>query len=125
MPDWRILALALGGALGTVCRYSVSVASTKLFGAVVPAGTLLVNLSGCFLLGLAFGLGEARGISPGFRLFFMTGFLGAYTTFSTFALESVLAQDGGRAGMAAASILANNAGGLALAKAGLMVGRLI
>lgn len=125
MLDFRILALALGGALGTVCRYFVSVASTKLFGAVVPAGTFLVNLSGCFLLGLMFGLGEARGVSPGFRLFFMTGFLGAYTTFSTFAVESVLAHEGGRAGLATANILANNLGGLALAKAGLILGRLI
>jgi CrcB protein len=125
MPDLRYLALAIGGALGTVCRYGISIALARIFGAVVPAGTLAVNLTGCFLLGLVFGLGESRGLSPGFRLFFMTGFLGAYTTFSTFAVESVLAQEGGRAGLALGNVIANNLGGLVLAKLGLMLGRLV
>ncbi len=120
----KILLLMLGGALGAVARYSVTVAAARWFGPVVPAGTFLVNLSGCFLLGVMFGLGDSRGISPEFRLFFMTGFLGAYTTFSTFAVESILAQEGGRAGLAAANVLANNLCGLALAKTGLVLGRL-
>lgn len=86
----------------------------------------MVNLSGCFLIGLAFALGD-RGLSimnPSVRLFFMTGYLGALTTFSTFGLETVNAFREGRYLVLAANILTNNIIGLALVFLGLVVGRL-
>lgn len=88
-------------------------------------GTLYVNLAGCFLIGLVFGLGEVRGISPQFRLFFITGFLGALTTFSTYSLETVTNAGNGMAGVALLNIAVNNIGGLALVQAGLLLSRII
>ena len=122
----KILFVLLGGSLGALSRYGVSLLAVKLFGVKFPWGTLIVNLSGCFLIGLAFAWGE-RGfgiMNPSVRLFFMTGFLGALTTFSTFGLEIVTALQEGRYLVAAANILANNVIGIALVFLGMVVGRL-
>lgn len=86
----KILLILAGGGLGAVCRYGLGLAGGKFMGAGFPWGTLAANMIGCFLIGIAFGLtGRAQWFSPELRLFFMTGFLGALTTFSTYALESV------------------------------------
>ena len=93
----KILLVLLGGSLGALSRYGVSLLAVKLFGVKFPWGTLIVNLSGCFLIGLAFAWGE-RGfgiMNPSVRLFFMTGYLGALTTFSTFGLETSNCPAGG------------------------------
>ena len=122
----KILFVLLGGSLGALSRYGVSLLAVKLFGVKFPWGTLIVNLSGCFLIGLAFAWGE-RGfgiMNPSVRLFFMTGYLGALTTFSTFGLEIVTALQEGRYLVAAANILANNVIGIALVFLGMVVGRL-
>lgn len=121
----KILLVLLGGSLGALSRYSVSLLAVKLFGVKFPWGTLLVNLSGCFLIGLAFAWGE-RGLgimNPSVRLFFMTGYLGALTTFSTFGLETMTSLQEGRYLVAAANILANNVIGIALVFLGMMAGR--
>jgi CrcB protein len=122
----RILLVMAGGSLGALSRYGASLLAAQLFGTRFPWGTLMVNLSGCFLIGLAFALGD-RGLSimnPSVRLFFMTGYLGALTTFSTFGLETVNAFREGRYLVLAANILTNNIIGLALVFLGLVVGRL-
>ena len=87
----KILLVMAGGSIGALSRYGVSLVAAQLLGTKFPWGTLIVNLSGCFLIGLAFTLAE-RGLSimnPSIRLFFITGFFGALTTFSTFGLETV------------------------------------
>jgi CrcB protein len=97
-------------------RYGVSLLSIKLFGIKFPWGTLIVNLSGCFLIGLAFAWGE-RGfgiMNPSIRLFFMTGYLVALTTFSTFGLETVTSYQGRQLFVSIANITANNVVGIAL-----------
>lgn len=120
----KILFLLLGGGLGALCRYGVSLASVRLYGDGFPWGTLAVNLAGCFLIGLAFALGVERNVlSPSCRLFFVTGFLGALTTFSTYAMESVGFARDGQAVTALLNLLANNVGGLLLVLGGLWVGR--
>ena len=121
----KIALVLLGGALGALARYGVTTLSTKIYGAVFPVGTLYVNLVGCFLIGVAFGLGELRGISPQFRLFFVTGFLGALTTFSTYSLETVNNANSGMTNLALVNIAANNIGGLALVKFGLYMAKVI
>lgn len=121
----KIILVLVGGALGSLARYGVAVLSTKTYGSVFPVGTLYVNLTGCFLIGLVFGLGELRGISPQFRLFFVTGFIGAYTTFSTYSLETINNANNGMANLALVNIAVNNIGGLALVKVGLFLAKFI
>jgi len=96
MPAY--LWVALGGALGSVSRYWLGGVIADKFGATFPLGTLAINVTGSFLIGLfaALNLSEGRAYaSPGFRQFFMVGICGGYTTFSTFSLETLnLARDG-------------------------------
>jgi CrcB protein len=119
------LLVMLGGSLGAASRYGVSLLSARLLGTQIPYGTMLVNLAGCFLIGLLFALADrSRLLTPDVRLLLITGYLGALTTFSTFSLETVNA---GRAGLTLQSltnILINNLGGLSLTWLGLRLGGL-
>jgi fluoride exporter len=122
----KILLVMAGGSIGALSRYAVSLWAAKLFGTRFPWGTLTVNLSGCFLIGLAFALAE-RGLgimNPSIRLFFMTGFLGALTTFSAFGLETVNSMREGTYLVTVANFLSNNVIGAALVFLGMLVGRL-
>jgi fluoride exporter len=122
----KIFLVMVGGSLGAISRYGISLLAAHLFGTRFPWGTLAVNLSGCFLIGLAFAWGD-RGLgimNPSVRLFFMTGYLGALTTFSTFGLETVNAFWERKYVISAANILANNVFGSLLVLLGLVVGRL-
>jgi CrcB protein len=115
-----------GGSLGALSRYGVALLAVKLLGSRFPWGTIIVNLAGCFLIGLAFALAE-RGVNvmnPSARLFFVTGYLGALTTFSTFGLETVNAMRAGAHLVTAANFLSNNLIGAALVFLGMWVGRL-
>lgn len=85
------LAVALGGALGAVGRFGLTTWLFPLMGGRFPLGTLVANLLGCFLAGLAFVLIVDKGIlPPEYRPFVITGCLGALTTFSTFSLDALL-----------------------------------
>jgi CrcB protein len=96
-----LAAVALGGALGAVARYQLSLWVHARWPSAFPTGTLVVNLIGCLLLGVLAGLVEARMVvSPTTRLFLGVGLLGAFTTFSTFELETLLAFERGHAGVA-------------------------
>src|SRR5438046_9135849 len=90
--------VAIGGALGSVGRFWLSGAIAQKFGETFPSGTLLVNISGSFVIGVFAALTGPDGriwSSPGFRQFFMIGVLGGYTTFSSFSLQTLaLARDG-------------------------------
>ncbi len=121
----KILLVMAGGSLGALCRYGASLLAVRFFGTHFAWGTLMVNLAGCFLIGLTFGLADRSqwmGTLP--RLFFVTGYLGGLTTFSAFALESTTFFRAGTHWPALASILANNILGVALVFAGMWVGRL-
>ena len=80
----NILLVALGGALGSVCRHLISKLSLGTF----PWGTLTVNILGSLLIGLLTGLMLRGSVSPEMKLLLVTGFCGGFTTFSTFANES-------------------------------------
>jgi CrcB protein len=88
--------VALGGAVGSVIRYIVGLAVQSRSGLDFPVGTLLVNLSGCLLLGFLIHYAlAAPAITPELRALLTTGLCGGYTTFSTFSYETVtLMQDG-------------------------------
>jgi fluoride exporter len=117
------LWLALGGALGTLARFGISNLVTQQFGPAFPWGTLIVNVSGSFVIGFfaTFTGPEGRTTATATtRHFVMTGILGGFTTFSSFSLQTLtLAQDGEwlRAG-------ANAGGSLALCLVAVWLGHL-
>ena len=121
-----IVLIAAGGAAGAVSRYLVDAFVSERLGGAFPWGTLVINASGSFALGLLFALAIDRAILPAsIRGPLMIGFLGAYTTFSTLMLESWrLAEDG-----ALVLAVANAAGsvilGLVAVFAGLTLGRVL
>lgn len=85
----RFLMVALGGAAGAVARYAVTLGVATFWKRDFPLGTFLVNISGCFVLGFFLTMAaESTSIGPSLRLLVATGFVGAYTTFSTFEWET-------------------------------------
>lgn len=92
----EVLFVALGGAIGSVARYLLGGWFAARFGAAFPYGTFVINVTGSFIIGLFLAYAQDRvSLSPYWRLFFAVGFVGGYTTFSTFEYESVrLFQDG-------------------------------
>jgi CrcB protein len=86
----RYLLVGLGGFLGANARYLLSDWAVRQFGPVFPWGTLIINVSGSFVVGFFLRLLTARLDTPiEYRLFFAVGFLGAYTTFSTFTYDTL------------------------------------
>jgi len=84
-----ILAIGTGSFIGGVLRYLVSQLVQSKFLSAFPFGTLTVNIIGCFLIGLVFGLTEKVNLTQEWRLFLATGLLGGFTTFSAFSIETV------------------------------------
>lgn len=83
------VSIALGGALGAVCRYEAGNLAVKHLGDGLPYGTFLINLAGCFCMGLLMTLIVDKGLlPPAWRLFLCVGFLGGFTTFSSFGYET-------------------------------------
>src|SRR3954466_6759671 len=90
------LVISLGGILGANTRYLVSLYVAERLGTAFPYGTLLINVSGSLVIGFFLTLATERlSLDPLWRLFFATGFLGAYTTFSSYTFEAAqLIRDG-------------------------------
>jgi CrcB protein len=85
-----LLLVFLGGGIGSVCRYAMASVLQRNLPGPFPVGTFFVNLLGCFLIGLVGALGlERAAISPDARIFIMVGILGGFTTFSSFAWETL------------------------------------
>lgn len=120
-----VLAMVLlGGALGAVLRVAISRWMLRRFGTAYPLGTLLVNLSGALLIGLAFGgLLALFTIEPEDPVYFLLtyGLLGSYTTVSTLSLEWLLLVQQGRSRAAIGYLAASLVGGIALVLAGMAV----
>ena len=115
----RYVLIAVGAALGANARYLVGVWASGRFGADFPYGTILVNISGSFVLGFLLSLSTGRlQLSPEARLLLAVGFLGAFTTFSSYAVESLnLWRDAG-AWRSLLNVLGNNVVGLVAAVLG-------
>lgn len=115
------LLIGAGGFLGANARYAISLWAVRRYGAAFPVGTLIANVAGSVLIG--FVLGWTAGVlhDPDIRLVFVTGFLGAETTFSTFSFETtaLFRQEGWR--RAARNVLLTTALGLAGAGLGLLI----
>jgi CrcB protein len=92
----RYLMIALGGALGSLARYGVALWVQQRVGGAFPSGTFLVNISGCLIMGIVMTLLTEGGVvHPNWRFLVPIGFIGAYTTFSTFELETFRAVEEG------------------------------
>jgi len=113
------LAISVGAALGANLRYLVGLWVAAGWAGALPLGTLLVNLTGSFAIGCFLGaLGRRLREPPFVRLFVATGFLGAYTTFSSFSAETVALLDGGQWVIAALYVALSVGGGYGAAWAG-------
>ena len=92
----QLILIALGGALGSVCRYGLSTMVQRATSPFFPYGTFVVNVAGCLVFGLIMGAARQRFVlGPSERAFLLIGILGGFTTFSTFTYETfALLQDG-------------------------------
>jgi CrcB protein len=120
MTRLNLLLLACAGGAGTLCRYGLAGVAQRLAGERFPLGTLVVNLVGCLLFGLVWGWLEGRvGFSPQTRIVVLTGFMGAFTTFSTYAYETATLLQGGQIAAALLNVAVQTVLGIALVFAGL------
>lgn len=118
----RYLYIALGAALGANARYLVGVWAGARLGAAFPYGTFLVNVTGSLILGFLLTLATGRlALSSEMRLLLAVGFLGSYTTFSSYTVESLALMRGGSLGSGLINIFANNLLGLAAALTGVLL----
>jgi len=117
-----LLGLVVAGGCGALLRYEVELGVRRRLGPPFPYGTLLINVTGSFLLGLLTGLAEHHGVATGVVTVLGTGLLGAYTTFSTFAYDTVGLAERGRSGAAVANIGVSLVLGLGAAALGLAAG---
>lgn len=117
------LVIGLGGILGANARYLVAGWVTQRFGLAFPWGTFLINISGSFVLGFFMAYMLRHPTYHYSRLFFAVGFLGAYTTFSTFSLESLQLIQNGRVLLALTYMLGSSVIGLFGAWIGFLLGR--
>ena len=122
----ELVLVAIGGAAGAVTRYATAVLAVRLWGETFPWGTLIVNLAGCFVIGLVYAAGvEAGALGPRARLFIMTGLLGGLTTFSAFSLETSALVMQGTSLYATLNILGNVVGGILVFLLALWLGRIL
>jgi CrcB protein len=120
----QMLLLSAAGAAGTLARYALGGVVQRLCGSSFPWGTLAVNVLGCFLFGLIWTLAEERLVISGrTRFILLMGFMGAFTTFSTYAFESAALLRDSEWWRMAWNILAQNVLGIAAVVGGLAAGQ--
>ena len=122
----KLLWIGAAGALGALARYGLAGVVQRAAGASFPWGTWAVNVAGSFLFGLVWSLAEERMLISGeTRAIVLTGFMGAFTTFSTFMFETGTLAQGGQWDLVALNVLGQNAVGLTFMFLGMAAGRLL
>jgi len=120
----QVLSVGIGGFVGSVLRFLLHGAVQRMTpGWVLPAGTLVVNLGGCFVIGIIAGATEGLALGSSARSFVFVGLLGGFTTYSTFGYETFALLRGGAAGAAAASVGLHLVAGLAAVWLGFGLGK--
>ena len=122
MMTW--LAVGIGGAVGSLARHGVNIATARWMGQPIPYATFTVNVTGSFVIGLLAGLLAAQRIemSAVIRTFVFVGVLGGFTTFSSYMLDTLTLADGGRMATALLNVMGQVAIGYAAAYAGFRLG---
>ena len=120
----KLAVVAVGGALGAMARYGVAIFIAQFWTSQFPLATFLINVSGSFILGFftTFAV-EKSSIDPLWRLLVATGFVGAYTTFSTFEYESQRLVEGGATMFAVANVVGSIVAGFAAVQLGVLLAR--
>ena len=108
----RLLWISLAGAVGTAARYLITIAIAQRFGSALPYGTLFVNLTGCFAIAALVPAGAALGWSPTVRTAVTVGFLGGFTTYSSFNYETMRLWEGDASAAAMLNVALTVVGGL-------------
>ncbi len=119
----KLLIIALGGAIGSVARYLASGFTYRFAGSIFPWGTMAVNLSGSFAIGFLWEIFDRSAASPNARLLVFVGFLGGFTTFSSYSLETFNLMRDGEYRLALYNVAVSNLLGVALVFAGFVVAR--
>jgi fluoride exporter len=122
----RIAFIGLAGLVGTLGRYWLSGMVARRFGETFPTGTLLVNVVGCFLAGLLFYVMQERYlVNDTLRTVILIGFLGGFTTFSSFGLQTFTLLRNGEFGLAMLNIIVSNLLGLLMVWAGYTLAKVL
>ncbi|HWN12142.1 MAG TPA: fluoride efflux transporter CrcB [Pyrinomonadaceae bacterium] len=122
----KLFLIGLAGFIGTLGRYWLSGVIARRYGGTFPSGTLAVNLIGCFLVGMLFYLLQERFlVNQTVRTIVMVGFLGGFTTFSSFGLQTFTLLQNGQFGLAALNVSLSNLIGLVLVWAGYSIGKML
>jgi fluoride exporter len=122
----KYLWIAMGGALGSIARYWVGSAVGSRMGVKFPYGTMIINISACIIIGFSITyLGRRAGLNPAWRYLIPIGFVGAYSTFSTYEWETLSTMRSGAFFLAALYAVGSFVLGLAAVWAGSMLGEVI
>ena len=119
-----LFIIGLGSFIGGICRYLLSVFVISKWSGTFPLGTLIVNVVGCFLIGILLGINQKMNLSTEMKLFFATGLLGGFTTFSAFSVEAITLIRNGNAGQAFLYIACSMVLGLSATFLGYLFGKL-
>ena len=122
---FHILSIAVGGSIGAVLRYLVSKGISQSSFTLFPYGTLTVNLIGCFIIGFCYDIFEQVIVNPDLKALITIGFLGSFTTFSTFSLETLNLMRSGEIKLALLNIIISNICGILLAVGGVYSARFL
>ncbi|MGB3364957.1 MAG: fluoride efflux transporter CrcB [Thermodesulfobacteriota bacterium] len=120
---YPLIYIAIGGAAGALLRYSVSGYIFRNSDGLLPWGTIAVNLIGCFIIGFLWNIFENFTYSTNTRAFVFIGILGAFTTFSTFGIESFYLLKDGEIKLGIINILISNVGGIGLVAIGYILSK--
>ena len=122
----KILLIAAGGSIGSVLRYIITISINRFNLNNFFFGTVIINIIGCLLIGLGYSFfGRGNNLLEGLKIFFVTGFLGAFTTFSAYGIESAQYVENGLITHFICNILITNIIGIAMVFIGIYIGRQI
>jgi len=123
---YKILLIGIAGLLGTLARYYLSGWADEWWGGTFPIGTMIVNALGCLAIGFLFHATEEKYlVDPVIRSAILVGFLGGFTTFSSFAVQSFTLLRGGEIFLAGVNILVSNIAGVILVWLGYALSRAV